>query len=409
VDELSATQLRETGDLGTEALSEWLLRRHSSFTQEREPIGADLAVALSTHSSRTVAGPLGYLAIPLAAQLNLLEHDDSWGRSAMAANPTTAPEVLGELARDPEARIREQVARRRDLTPDVVDLLAADELDVVKALASNPLAAHHLPHFERLGGFVLVASSANPALAPLDQRARAADPEHHRALAQNRSLDPGVARLVSATPKAHESLSRNPVTPEDVLLHLARTSTSEKVLERLSQRGTQEGKLPVPALHAALAARKGEHRRDLAANPDLSEELMRQLHRTWDGSGSCSPVGYNPNCPPDLLAEVLTSARTPMYLLRELSKRSGLSEGSVRVLAASPRTHNARALAESNPWLLGQPLLLRPHFLEAAAPEVFAEATSRLDPDTLAALLPTWPGTLGELMAACEELGPASV
>ena len=63
-------------------------------------------------------------------------------RAAAAANPSTPPELLANLAGDLSLVVREQAAKNPSLTSDTLMRLAADDaLDIVVATAQNPQAS----------------------------------------------------------------------------------------------------------------------------------------------------------------------------------------------------------------------------------------------------------------------------
>lgn len=396
MDELTRTQVALVATMPPRDITGWL----ENLKAFDAPLSPQVAFMLALYPDPGVSAALAASAVPVAAQYALTHSPDRWTRQQLARNTSTSPEIVELLARDAEESVRRRVAARGDLSTEVVAEFLDDVPGVQSALAANALAAQHLERFREIGGEVFASSSANPALDPTEQTRRALLLDHHRFLARNPNLDPGVARALVSADNAPRSLAHNPATPEDVLDALALPTQDPYVLEALARRAV----LPRSTQLALLAARPGNFVTDLGSNPSLEPDLLLELHRSWDKLGSISPVARNPSCPPDVLREALESARAPWHFCRSVANDPNLDSGTVKALASHGHASAAQALFANYPWVLDDPRMVRVKMLRKGAPDLLEEALSTTDPGARAVLEPDWPGTLGDLLDTLEEL-----
>lgn len=200
----------------------------------------------------------------------------------VATNPSTPPDALMVLARDPDKEVRQKVATNPSTPPDALMVLARDpDEDVRLHVASNPLVREELLAVQANDPYNYVRewAASNP-LTPQELVVALADDQ-----------DEGVRKNVA----------RNPLTPPEVLMALAGDSDRNVRLQVVTNPST------TPEVFVILAGDPDEGvRREVARNPSTPPDALTVLAsdpvmavRRWEEA-------KNPLTPAEVL-EVLAS------------------------------------------------------------------------------------------------------
>ncbi|MFJ8627877.1 hypothetical protein ACIRD3_34270 [Kitasatospora sp. NPDC093550] len=279
---------------------------------------------------------VNYAISPAVAARCLAERRDLW---SLAANPHTPAEVLPRLARDPDPRVRERVAARADLTPDLLADLSEDQDDAVRTRARlhplprtwpqchavGRLIGHdadclgpvpEMYHEPETAWYEECAASPHPLLrrvaatcARLPEQwvhrlAQDQDPDVRHLLACNHPLAPPALVLEAflALPRQRTYLLTHPRLPRTGLAHLL--AHEAPVVRALA---AADPTLPEPPLH--LLADPDDHvRRTAAANPLLPLDLVDRL---LDDPALAEGAAAHPRLPAGRLHQLLDEAGLP--------------------------------------------------------------------------------------------------
>ena len=228
---------------------------------------------------------------------------------AAAENPATPPEVVELLLGHPDMWVRCAVAARADLTPDAHRRLAEDQTPGVRgALAQNPAIGEPLMQTIAADARTRRRLAHNPAL-PLDllvELARVAD------------LDATLLpRIAAATPDEVSLLAVAPVAAVRLLL-AQRPDLPVDLVERLAAD-------PIPGMPAALAA---QHNASLPV-----------LLRCLDDPQARPIAARHPALPSDWIAELLTDPDP--RVVEAAAANPSLPATSTPHPAPGPATHPA--------------------------------------------------------------------
>ena len=351
------------------------IREAVAYEADRLPPDAVRALA-ADEDVEVVIGIAGCADLPEDLARSLAAHSDRAVRSALAANPATAPEVLGRLAEaggyapitscgacrnnpvpgtrcsdhaagvaviqdaalrneytpadalashigHPDPSLRAAIAERTDLPPGLLTVLADDDENAVRAgVAANPACPTQLLRTLALERTTVVrrAVALNPQV-PLDLLY---DLAAHTRL----NLRAGIPRIENATFDQIRGLARSRVAQVRALA-ASRTDLPEDLVKTLADDPD-----------AGVA-------KQLADHPSLDADDVRLLVARH-GPRIYSAAARNPNCPPELLHTMARNSATVPEALREIARHP----------AAEPRTlvlcltdHQARPFAAAHPRL----------------------------------------------------------
>lgn len=279
---------------------------------------------------------VNYAVSPAVAERCLAEGRSLW---ALAHNPHTPAAAVARLARSPDPKVRERVAARADLSPELLADLAADPDSMVRTRA----LLHDFPRTwpqrdaidriigrsaERLGyfgeaivepdtsWFEACARSGHPLLRrvaatfhrlPEDHVARLSEDEDEGVrilLACNHPLAPPhlVLEAFLAAPQQRAYLHTLPRLPRTGLTHLLDHADPE-----VRALAAADRTLPEPPL-ALLADGDERVRREAAANPLLPHDLLEDL---LDRPDTAEGAAANPAQPAPRLHELLDRSGLP--------------------------------------------------------------------------------------------------
>ncbi|GIF68785.1 hypothetical protein Ais01nite_68200 [Asanoa ishikariensis] len=293
--------------------------------------------------------------------------------SSVAASAALTPALAEEFARHPDVVVRRAVAANRDAPASVLADLAADIGDRTEAayelqlaVAGNPAApvapvTALVGHPSRL---VRLALAERSDLDPDSYRALARDVEVRRELAANPAVGEPLIREL-ATNDLRRWISRNPALPLDVLADLAagirigpaplpRIASATQVEIRRFAAGPLRALLAQhPDLPADVAATMPDDpdprvARAVASNPLVTADQLRRMTARHGGAVAAGVV-RNPNCPRDLLDDLL-GTEAGRRLLRAVAAHPNAAPATVAALLDHD-DHLVASSAAANPAL----------------------------------------------------------
>ena len=209
----------------------------------------------------------------------LAAHPHAGVREALAANPTTPPDVLACLVRPGGQRSAQRCAGCAGDPDGSGPWCGGRHEDAVflihRAAAENPATPPEI--VELLLGhpdmWVRCAVAARTDLPPDAHRRLAEDstPGVRGALAQNPAIGEPLMRTIAADARTRRRLAHNPALPLDLLMELARVADiGATLLPRIAAATPDEVSLLAAAPDAAV-------RLLLAQRPDLTADVVEQL------------------------------------------------------------------------------------------------------------------------------------
>ncbi len=251
---------------------------------------------------------------------------------ALANNPRSPAQTLGQLATHPHASVRIAVAGNPNVSPKECQTLAQDETTFVRAaIAQNPSLPTYLQ-------FIL-ASDSEPAvkIALAERDNLDGDAAHHlsrdpsalvkAALLQNKALDPELFQMwADMDDEILQSLLQSkadkfPATVRNSLRYSPHTSVRFAALDSnplslpemlwLAESDTIEDRVYLaqkPNLPAAIQRilaqdTSAKVRRYLAASANIQQDIAERIATSHDLQ-ACITLAKNPNASPELVSEL---------------------------------------------------------------------------------------------------------
>ncbi len=254
-----------------------------------------------------------------------LDRED-WERVHRAMKAETPVEELTEFARDPEPKVRENVARNSGAPANLLLQLATDVCEEVRQCVSfnratppdalRQLCKDAVPQIRQFAAYH--KSCPTDMLEALS----ADEPKVRGAVAGNPETPVETLRRLASDAACHDALARNPKVPMEVLAELWSSATADS-REALAHNPSlpvplllEIAALPEDALRAVVAANPSlptaaaerladDHaptvRRAVAARDDLPEDIFRRL-AAESTPGMAKILAHNPRTPADILA-----------------------------------------------------------------------------------------------------------
>jgi hypothetical protein len=298
--DLSPAQARALASLGQ--WGRFLVARNSGCPPE---LLADIA---KNPDWRVRSGLLDNPNTPLDVLEHLLGSQDAPELASVhrVSSPDVPPEVLDKMARHPNAEVRMAVARHPAITPELLGWLVTDGTKEVRRFVANN------PRTNPADINLLVKAGSTPDLMQLsdsnpEMEATELDTLSRRGLwarqlvVRHPNTSPNtLARLIcDAAPKIREWAAVHPNVPQETIQTLIRAGSSTDY----------QGFAP--------------------PDPTLSPEDLRQLSQL--GPWAEWVVAANPNTPPDLLERL---AQSPDWQVRQLvAKNPNTSQAVLAQLA----------------------------------------------------------------------------
>ncbi|MEV7341970.1 hypothetical protein [Streptomyces sp. NPDC093544] len=270
-------------------------------------------------------------ATPAGAVVGFADHPSMLLREQLAARSDLPPEVAGRLVDDPDAGVRGELAENPSIGDAQIRALAADHgYDVRRRLAHNPRVP--LDVLDQLAAEIRISSHPLPRIAAaspaeVEEMARSKNPALRMVLAERRDLPNGIRDALALDPDAKvvKSIARHPGLSEAQLRAMvdrhrvrviakvaANPDASAALLEDLAGHEPPGHKVfreiarhrnaTAPSLLACLASRDA---RSLAAgHPALPPHVMVELlsHDDWQVAEAAAS---NPSLPPAVMSELV--------------------------------------------------------------------------------------------------------
>ncbi|MEU6221411.1 hypothetical protein ABZ845_28520 [Streptomyces sp. NPDC047022] len=277
---------------------------------------------------------LGNPSTPAEAVIRFADHPSAWLRQPLAARQDLPPEIQGRLAGDPMPGVRADLAGNAAIDGALSRTLAVDDSqDVRRTLAHNP----HVPLdvLSGLAGSVRIGPTLLPRIAAaspaeIEELAASSHPAVRMLLAERRDLSAGIRDALAADPDAkvvksiapHPGLSETPLRTmverhgvQVAARVAANPDAPSALLEDLVRRAPKAHKAfrevarhrnaTAPALLACLADRKARPR--VAGHPALPPPVIVELLADDDWQ-VVKAAAANPSLPPDVMAELVRGA-----------------------------------------------------------------------------------------------------
>jgi hypothetical protein len=270
-------------------------------------------------------------ATPTDAVVRFVHHPSPLLRWALAARSDLPAEVYGQLAMDPHAGVRADLAENPAVEDALLRALAGDRgHDVQRRLAHNPRVP--LDVLIRLAGTTKIGATLLPRVAAaspteVEELAQSPEPAARMLVAQRRDLPPGIRDALAADPDAkvvksiasHPRLSEaqlramvdrhgvrviakvatNPDATSALLEDLTRYDPPvQKAFREVARHRNATG----PALLNCLADEQA--RRLAAGHPALPSHVIAQLLTDTDGQ-VVEAVAANPSLPLAVMSDLV--------------------------------------------------------------------------------------------------------
>ena len=315
--------------------------RHPSLdiAQHSDCPRAVIGWMLTAHDgdSRRAAAASPSLGKQALKQLRSAEAPDMAIWAGIAANQNCPPQMLRELARVIDSKVRHNAHTNPSCPPDVLAAAMADPSDMtaLKAAAANPNCFPAV--LERLAAkgsdAVRLAVASSPHCPPNSLRRLAGDSraDTRQAVATNPSCPPNTAAELCEDfdESVREAAADHNLVPEDSIRRLAQTSDGY-VRAMIAQH---------PACPPDVLTVLASDTYDLAAlmamsHPSCPPEAISDAGGAYDDYNIVEYVATNPACPPEALQRLAThteddvraatarNASCPAGVLRRLSSDS---------------------------------------------------------------------------------------
>ena len=240
--------------------------------------------------------------IPESNAVDDVEFLKKYGKLNLLENNNASPEIIEELVKDKDWRMRTTVAKNSNTPAEALKNLAEDESwEVKRIVAINPNTPADI--LRKLAGDkdseVKHGVAINPKIPAdiLRKLADDGDDDVRRAVAENPNTPVEILRNLSMDEdsEVRQEVVRNPKTPVEALRKLAEDEEAMVRWEVVHNPNT-----PAEALRKMAGDGSLEVKRIVAENPSTPADILRKLAEDEDAFVKYG-VAINPNTPVDIL------------------------------------------------------------------------------------------------------------